>query len=51
VYDETLGEENKDIVAGTRFENLPKDYTCSLCEGPKDDFSKISQSKLGLQPI
>jgi rubredoxin len=51
VYDETLGETERGIAAGTYFETLPDGFTCSLCEGPKMDFIKISGEKLGLQPI
>jgi rubredoxin len=51
VYDETLGEQDRGIAAGTTFEMLPADFTCSLCEGPKMDLVKVSQEKLGLQPI
>jgi rubredoxin len=38
VYDEGLTEP-------------PFDYTCPLCEAPREDFNKIEKSKLGLQPI
>jgi rubredoxin len=51
VYDETLGEPDRGIAAGTVFENLPTDFTCSLCEGPKIDFIKVPREKLGLQAI
>jgi rubredoxin len=51
VYDETIGDEAVHAVAGTSFEQLPGDYTCSLCEAPKTDFMKIEKSKLGLQPV
>ncbi|MEO5563160.1 MAG: rubredoxin, partial [Chitinophagaceae bacterium] len=51
IYDESIGELQNDIVAGTSFDQLPKDYCCSLCEAPKADFAKIEKSKLGLQPV
>lgn len=51
VYDETAGEEQSGIDAGTVFESLPGDYNCSLCGSPKEDFIKIEKSKLGLLPL
>jgi rubredoxin len=51
VYDETLGDMESGIAAGTSFDNLPREYKCALCEGPKADFTKISETQLGLQPI
>jgi rubredoxin len=29
------------IKAGTTFENLPRNYSCQVCETPKDDFETI----------
>lgn len=51
VYDETLGETERGIKAGTTFDDLPPDFTCSLCEGPKVDFRKISKTALGSLPV
>jgi rubredoxin len=51
VYDESLGEQDKQIPAGTLFDSLPADYSCSLCEGPKSDFVKRDKNELGLQAI
>lgn len=51
VYDEAFGDETIHAAAGTSFEQLPDDYTCSLCEAPKTDFIKIEKSELGLQPV
>lgn len=39
VYDETVGDPDNGIPAGTRFEDLPEDWTCPLCGVGKDDFS------------
>jgi rubredoxin len=33
----------------TRFEDLPTDYTCPLCEAPKKDFALVGKLQLGLQ--
>ena len=51
IYDEQAGEVISNIPAGTVFTELPDDYTCSLCEAPKEDFIKVEKSKLGLQAI
>jgi len=51
IYDEINGEHEKGIEAGIRFESLPEDYTCSLCEGSKDGFKQIEKKKLGLQSV
>ena len=38
VYDEDLGDELLDIAPGTKFEDLPTDFTCPLCGADKDQF-------------
>lgn len=51
VYDESTGEPQNNIAPGISFDMLPKEYCCSLCEAPKEDFKKTEKSKLGLQPV
>lgn len=51
IYDPLVGEPVNDIAAGTVFENLPPDYTCHLCEAPKEDFNTIKKEILGLQAV
>lgn len=51
VYDPVVGDEDNHIAAGTPFESLPKDYTCYLCEGSKNDFKRIAKEQLGLQSV
>ncbi|MBI1780419.1 MAG: rubredoxin [Sphingobacteriales bacterium] len=51
VYDETIGEPERNIATGTSFSALPDEYSCSLCESPKEEFVKIEKSKLGLQTV
>ena len=51
VYDDAISEQENSIDAGTAFGLLPNDYTCSLCEAPKDDFVRIRKNKLWLQPV
>ena len=39
VYDETVGDPDNGIAAGTKFEDLPEDFACPLCGVGKDSFS------------
>ena len=39
-YDEEFGDPSNDIEPGTKFEDLPKDFSCPLCGVGKEDFSK-----------
>ena len=38
IYDETAGDEELGIAAGTKFEDLPDDFVCPLCGVGKDMF-------------
>lgn len=40
VYDEELGDADNGIAKGTKFEDLPEDFTCPLCGVGKDSFSQ-----------
>ncbi len=40
VYDETIGEPESGIAAGTKWEDVPEDFVCPLCGVGKDDFSQ-----------
>lgn len=51
VYDEAVGEPQSNIAAGVKFESLPADYCCPLCDAGKESFTKIEKSKLGLQAV
>lgn len=46
VYDESLGDEAAGINAVTKFEDLPKDYCCPLCESDKESFIQIEKAAL-----
>ena len=46
IYDEKFGEPENGVAAGTAFNDLPKDYCCSLCEAPISDFKKIPVGEL-----
>jgi rubredoxin len=51
IYDETIGEPENGIVAGSPFEQLPETYLCPLCEAPKKDFIAMEKAALGLHTI
>ena len=40
VYDEAAGDPDKGIVPGTKWEDIPDDFTCPLCGVGKEDFEK-----------
>ena len=39
VYDEETGDPDNGIAPGTKWEDIPDDYTCPLCGVGKEDFS------------
>ncbi len=39
-YDEALGDPDNGIAPGTKFEDLPEDWTCPLCGVGKDEFNE-----------
>ena len=39
VYDEAIGDPDRGIAPGTKFEDLPEDYTCPWCSASKDLFA------------
>lgn len=39
VYDEDLGDPEKGIAPGTKFEDLPDDYVCPWCGADKSLFA------------
>lgn len=41
IYDEELGMPEDGIAPGTRFEDIPDDWTCPDCSASKSDFSLV----------
>ena len=39
VYDEEAGDRDNGISPGTKWHDLPDDFTCPLCGVGKDEFS------------
>ncbi|MED9962927.1 MAG: rubredoxin [Bacteroidales bacterium] len=42
VYDEAIGDPENGIAPGTKWEDLPQDYTCPLCGVGKEDFQEVN---------
>ena len=41
IYDETLGDVDNSIPAGTKWDKLPKDFTCPICGLSKEEFNRV----------
>lgn len=48
VYEEAVGIPEADITSETEWEDMPKDWTCSLCGATKDNFV---EKKVAKQPL
>ena len=40
VYDEAAGDPDNGIAPGTKWEDVPEDFTCPLCGVGKEDFEE-----------
>ncbi|MFC2109143.1 rubredoxin [Bacteroidota bacterium] len=40
IYDSAFGDQQANIAPNTLFENLPEDYSCSVCEASKKSYEK-----------
>ena len=40
IYDPENGDPDRNIPAGTPFEQLPETWTCPVCGAPKSQFAK-----------
>ncbi len=41
VYDEELGLPDENIAPGTRWKDIPDEWTCRDCGAPKSDFQMV----------
>ena len=41
IYDEETGSPAEGIMAGTKWEDLPPNWTCPDCNARKDDFEMV----------
>ena len=42
VYDEAQGDPDSGIAPGTKWEDVPADWTCPDCGADKDSYEKIT---------
>jgi rubredoxin len=40
VYDPAKGDPDNGVAAGTKFDDVPGDWTCPICGAMKSDFEK-----------
>jgi len=50
VYDEEIGDPDKGIAPGTKWEDIPEDWNCPLCGAAKADFSEEKTDKKPVAP-
>ncbi|MEO1751754.1 FAD-dependent oxidoreductase [Thiofaba sp. EF100] len=43
IYDETTGDPDSGLAPGTRFEDIPEDWSCPLCGVTKADFITLEE--------
>jgi rubredoxin len=41
IYDEATGDPEEGIAAGTRWEDIPEDWSCPGCGAQKSDFGMM----------
>jgi len=41
IYDEAQGDPEHGVPPGTRWEDVPSDWTCPECGAPKQDFELV----------
>jgi rubredoxin-NAD+ reductase len=41
IYEEETGDPDSNLIAGTRWEDVPEDWVCPDCGASKDDFELI----------
>lgn len=51
VYDNRYGDEEQGIAAGTPFEKLPHEYSCSLCGSGKERFQELMVLSGSYEPL
>jgi len=44
VYDPEEGDAERQTPPGTRFEDLPDNWHCPVCEAPKDKFIRLGDA-------
>lgn len=49
-YNPEYGDASQEIPKGIKFEYLPNEYHCSLCEAPKSSFVKLEPISIEINP-
>ena len=44
-YDEAAGDPDNGIAPGTKWEDIPEDFTCQLCGVGKDQFNEEEEKR------
>lgn len=44
VYDEAVGDPENGIAAGTKWDKLPENWVCPVCELAKSEFEKAKRA-------
>lgn len=42
IYDEAKGDPDSGIAPGTRWEDIPEDWSCPICGAPKSFFKLLN---------
>jgi rubredoxin len=45
LYDEAAGAPGEGIAAGTRWQDVPADWTCPECGARKEDFEMVKSNR------
>lgn len=45
IYNPDFGDDEDGIAPGTPFEDLPKDWVCSVCGSPQEKFEILPESE------
>ena len=43
LYDPALGDPERGVAPGTRFEDLPEPWRCPDCRAPRADFNPVDK--------
>lgn len=50
-YDEATGIPEKGIASGTKWEDIPEDFTCPWCGAPKTVFEELEENSTTTAPV
>lgn len=50
IYNESTGNAETGIASGTKWEDMPKDWICPLCNATKDEFTEEKMNNIAITP-